>query len=1022
MKNSGTTPAYAPLGFRSYLSLLRGVLSPEEICERAARMGFGAVGLTDINNLYALPRFLAAARRHGLKPVVGARVGAQKGAQVGRDGGRGGPRGGGGGEKAFTAYVLNRAGFARLCGMLTRLLVEQSMKLYFHEEKEPPYDPLADLLENGWQGLAVAAEHDEVLDALARRGDGDLYVRLTLGRGFMGRVRRARGLGLPLLAVNTAVFSGPDGEYAHNVLRAVDLNCNLVSLPPRERAVPEMRAAEPGEMERFFAAVPEALENTLRLAGQSDPSGLEGGDCVFPGFREQTPEQSFALLKKLCLRGAAGRYGKLTPEIGERLDYELSIIREKGFAAYFLVVNDIVSRCPRTCGRGSSAASIVSYLLGITHVDPLRYNLFFERFLNRGRTDPPDIDVDFPWDERDKALAYVFERYRGRAGMVADHVTFARRSSIREPAKAFGMEDREIERMVRLYLSGEHERIPPYLLRTAELIRGMPRHLGTHPGGVVITPGPLTAYTHAQVSQLGYPVIAWEKDGTELMGLVKIDLLGNRSLGVLRDTIRLVNERHNRHISWRRFNPLNDRSARALIERGDTLGVFYIESPATRQLLKKMGQADFERLVIASSIIRPAANRYIEQFVRRLHGEPYKPLHPLVEQTLKDTFGIMVYQEDVSRVAIDIAGFSASRADRLRKILSKKFGAPALQSFKQEFSGGARARGVDRETIEQVWAMILSFDGYSFCKAHSASYAMVSYRLACLKHYYPLEFMVSVINNGGGFYSRQTYVNHCRRMGYRLLGPDVNKSEMRYTPEPGAVRVGLMQLCNIRGGFLEDVIEERRRNGPYADFTDFVRRARPGLPEIGVLIRSGALDGIKGAYFRPQLFWLYFRQEKDEGLFFPPPIPAFIRDYPPRVKLKHEVETLGLIVSAHPLAVFAPRIAAMKKRGGLPPFITSRQLAGNRGRNVTIPGVLVTGKEVRTRSRRRMMFVSFEDEYSIFETVLFPGAYTRYAGLLYDAGVFLVTGRVEEDLGALSVHVERLVPLTRDPESREAVA
>jgi len=967
-------------------------------------MGFGAVGLTDSNNLYALPRFLAAAKHNGLKPVAGA--------LVRWDGGR----------RALSAYVLDRGGFARLCGILSRLLVEDSMKLYFNKQGDPPYDPCADLLENGWQGLAVASADSGILSTLARRGEGDLYMSLDLGRGFMRRVRWARERGLPLLAANNAVYTGPTQEYAYNVLRAVDLNRNLVNLPPQEKAAPGMRAAGPGEMERFFDAVPEALENTLRLAERSDPSGIISPGYVFPSFRGQTRRQSFLLLKQLCLRGAARRYGRLTTEIRERLDYELSIIRKKGFAAYFLVVHDIVSRCPRTCGRGSSAASIVSYLLGITHVDPLKYNLFFERFLNMGRSDPPDIDVDFPWDERDKALAYVFERYRGRAGMVADHVTFARRSCVREPAKAFGMRDQEIERLVRLYLSGDHEQIPPYLLRVAKLIRGMPRHLGTHPGGVVITPGPITNYTHVQISQLGYPVMAWEKEGTEQMGLVKIDLLGNRSLGVLRDTIRLVNRRHGRHISWRRFNPLHNRPTRELIERGDTLGVFYIESPATRQLLRKMGRADFERLVIASSIIRPAANRYIEQFVRRLHGEAYRPLHASVEETLRETFGIMVYQEDVSRVAIDIAGFSPAQADRLRKILSKKFGAPALQSFKQRFFEGARAGGVDGDTVEAVWEMILSFDGYSFCKAHSASYAMVSYRLACLKQYFPLEFMVSVINNGGGFYSRQTYLNHCRRMGYTLLGPDVNKSEMRYTPEPGAVRVGLMQLCNIHGGFLRAVLDERRRHGPYTDFSGFVRRTRPGLPEISVLIRSGALDGIKGAYYRPQLFWLYFRQQNHGEDFFPPPVPSFIRDYTPMVKLKHEVETLGLIVSAHPLSVFTPRVSSLKRRGGLPPFITSRQIEEYKGRRVTVPGVLVTGKQVRTRTRRRMMFVSFEDEHSIFETVLFPDVYERCAGLLSAAGVFLIIGRVEEDLGVYSIHVERLVSLTRNPESREAVA
>jgi error-prone DNA polymerase len=992
-----TNTSYTPLGFRSYFSLLKGCLSPEEICELAAAWGCKAVGLADINNLYALPRFVAAAGERGLKPVIGTVI--QRG-----------------GNKLFTAYVLNSQGFSRICGILTRLLVEDTVRLYFKEEKKPPYDPLADLKEKGWDGLAIAAEQSGVLAGLLSRGREGLYVELGLDKGFGLKARWARQMGLPVLAVNRAVYADPGDEYVFNALRAVDLNMNLVSLPAAEKVKPAMRAASPQEMARFFHALPEALANASELAEQSDWKAIRSRGCVFPSFQGKSEEESFALLKKLCDRGIGRRYGKPTKEIRERLDYELKLIREKGFAAYFLVVHDIVSRCPRTCGRGSSASSIVSYLLGITHVDPLKYNLFFERFLNSGRTDPPDIDVDFPWDERDKALAYVFRRYRGRAGMVADHVTFSHRSCIREAAKIFGMPEQEIGRLVRFYLRREFENIPTYLLRLAERIRGLPRHLGTHPGGVVITPGWLTHYTHVQISQLGYPVIAWEKEGSEQMGLVKIDLLGNRSLGVLRDALRLVNGRHGKHLSWQRFNPLADRHTRELIERGDTVGVFYIESPATRQLLQKMRQVDFEKLVIASSIIRPAANRYIEQFVRRLHGEPYTPLHPSVEDTLKETMGIMVYQEDVSRVAIAIAGFGAAEADRLRKILSKKFGAPALQTYKERFFNGARSKGVDQATINQVWEMILSFDGYSFCKAHSASYALVSFRLACLKHYFPLEFMVSVINNGGGFYMRQAYINHCRRMGYAILGPDVNKSGLHYTLEAAALRVGLKQLSEIHGSFLKKIIREREEHGPYRDFLEFVRRTQPGLPEIRILIRSGALDCLKGGLYRPQLFWLYFQRNRYEGLFFGPPVPDFIGDYPETVKLQDEIKTIGLVISGHPLRIFKPRIDKLRGSGRFPPFISSRDIPAFRAKTITIPGVVVTGKEVRTRTNKNMMFLSFEDEYAMFETVLFPDIYARAGELLLDAGVFLVIGRVEDDLGALSIHVQKLIPLTRDAE------
>ena len=608
--------------------------------------------------------------------------------------------------------------------------------------------------------------------------------------------------------------------------------------------------------------MPEAVAGAAALVEQATCDGIISPRFVFPSFRGMSDEEAFRELRRLCEEGAVRRYGGMRPDVRQRLEHELAIIREKGFASYFLVVRDIVQQCPRTCGRGSAASSIVSYLLSLTHVEPLHYNLFFERFLNRGRADPPDIDVDFPWDEREAVQRYVFRAYEGRAGMVANHVTFGARSALRDPAKALGMPAGEIGSVVRFFRLGEHERIPPYLREAAARLQGFPRNLGTHCGGVVITPGPITGYTHLQTSALGFPLIAWEKDATEDAGLVKIDLLGNRSLAVLRDTIALVARRPDGEaIDWERFDPLEDAPTRDLIAGGGTLGVFYVESPATRQLLTKMGRGDYPHLVIASSIIRPAANKYIRLFVKRLRGAPYEPLHPMVADTLAETYGIMVYQEDVSRVAIDLAGFPIEDADRLRKILSKKDRELTLPDYRDRFFRGGRARGVSDEVLEKAWDMILSFDGYSFCKAHSASYAQVSYRVAYLKRRYPLEFIASVINNGGGFYGRQTYLDECRRMGFAILPPDVNASAWEYTVEgaggagsgvggaggspggpPSGLRVGLCQLRDIRRPFVDRLLGERARGGPFGGFRDFVRRTDPRLVDLRALIRSGSLD------------------------------------------------------------------------------------------------------------------------------------------------------------------------------------
>ncbi len=1031
---------YVPVGLRSYFSLLRGCLSPEELCALAARRGWEALCLTDIHNFYGLVRFIRAAREEGVLPLCGTAFFPVP---------HGLP-----GEKAiplFTALCIDGEGYARINEILTKS---------FHYRADPKegmiYDPVEDLRQGGWKGLWIVSSRKEVLERLrgrrAGRGEGrkeQLYAGLVFGRPYAGFVRWAKKEGLPLFALNEGFRLKEEDLSLHHLLRAVDLRCTVDMLPPEERGaekgftvsgsltgLPGVEGTIAGEEEvrSFFSAVPEALENSLgfRMAALSAEKLLPQ-NWVFPRFQGLDGEEEFRQLRGLCLAGITRRYGNSSPVVEKRLSYELEIIRKKGFAGYFLVVWDIVKRCPRTCGRGSAAASIVSYLLGITHVEPLSHNLFFERFLNMGRKDPPDIDVDFPWDEREKALSYVFETYPGRAGMVADHVTFAFRSSLREAAAALGAGEEEIKKIVRFARYGDDEKIAPYIKEAALRLRGLPRYLGAHPGGVVITPGPINRYTHLQPSLTGFPLIAWEKDATEEAGLIKIDLLGNRSLGVLRDTIRLINRGGKHRLEWESFSPLKDRGTRDLIERGDTLGVFYVESPATRQLLKKMRSGSFENLVIASSIIRPAANRFINLFVERLHGKPYTPLHPLIRKTLKETKGIMVYQEDVARVAIAVAGFSAAEADGLRKVLSKKDRKRRLKAFRLRFFKGGRRKGISEEVLEGLWEMVLSFEGYSFCKSHSASYALVSYRLAWCKTYYPLEFFVSVINNGGGFYGRQVYLDEARRQGGRVMGPDINKSLWEYSLEYGlngeTIWVGLSQIREFSSEKMEVILRERERRGAYEDIFDFFRRIGPKPAELRVLIRSGALDSLRASYTRPQLFWLYSRTGKEPPLF-PPTVPSCIGDYRRETKLKDEVRFLGLLCSRHPLELFRPRVSRFVGRGKFPPLIDSRGLKsplnlpvpGNRDRawrgkraskEVSIPGMVIAGKEVKTRKKEYMSFLSFEDEYGVFETVLFPDIYSRFFRLFDEVVVFLVVGRITEEFGVPILEVRELHPLNR---------
>jgi len=1004
----------------------------------------------------------------------------------------GGPvdAGGQGGQPLFTLYCKDQRGFERLCSLLTGLRFATEPR----DGAAPPWmaafaspslgDPVEELAQRGWDGLFVVSSRPEVLARLAgagragtgrdgeSRGGGavsrggarrkgeleDLLVPVVPGAASRAYRDLAGSLGLGLVAVQPVRLLGEGDLLRYRFLQAA------------ARRVPWSVVA--GEFPRGFDAsgtvgalplwvgkngldpwssLPGSLETARRLMDSCEnATAFLSAKPIFPPYQGLDDEGATGLLRRLCEAAISSRYGKAGPAVAERLSRELAIIGAKGFSSYFLAVRDIVGLCPRTCGRGSAAASIVSYLLGITQVDPLAHGLFFERFLNEGRTDPPDIDIDFPWDEREALIRRVLADNAGRAALVADHCTFARRGALREAAIALGYGDADLARfslLDRLDRTGE---LPADLLAGADALQGTPRYIGTHPGGVVITPRPLAAYTQVQLSPTGLPVIAWEKDGAERAGLVKIDLLGNRALAVLRDTIDLANGRtENREapLSWnalaRKTLPgardeaavLGDRSARELLARGQSLGIFYVESPATRRLLRRMRRADYEHLVVASSIIRPAANHWIDEYLRRLRGGSWKPIHPDVESTLAETLGIMVYQEDVSRVAMAAAGFDATEADRLRKTLSKKNRAKKLEEFRTRFVPAAREHGLSPEAVDTLWDMILSFNGYSFCKSHSASYALVSYRLAWLRARYPLEFFTAVINNGGGFYGRQVYVDEVRILGFPILPPEVNASGGPYTCVDGALRVGLYQLAELSRGFVGLLLAEKDRRGPFLSAEDFFRRTEPDFGQARTLIRSGVLDALPCEASgtvpgRPGLFWLHHRMKKGESgardLFAAAAPPACLEDYPASVRLRDEARYLGLIVSRHPAAIFRPRaerLLARRPAGRerLDELIDSRLLPARSGRRVAIMGVLVAAKEVLARRPGSpsgsgvdpMAFYSLGDERGLFEVVFFPKAWARFRPILEVGTAFLLEGFVLEEDGVFSVNPDEVACLDR---------
>lgn len=967
------------LSLTTHFSILQGVLDPKTACRRAKESGYSAVALTDRNNLYGLPAFIDACKEFQLRPIIAAEITVSDG--------------------ALLLYSQGDTGYANLC----RIISEKHCQPDFNLVKSTKSNPA---------GLHAVSDEFTLLSSL--QDTLPVYYRMTRPRIPPSWVKQR---GIRSLIIPPAVFAEESQLYIHRLLRAIDLNTTLSRLNPEELFPSDALIRPYAQIRDRFEVFEQALSDTERF-GESIQSKNDFGRFIMPEF--QGDRSAKELLRLKAYEGARYRYGEtLSDAVTKRLNYELDMIERKGFSAYFLVVDDIVKQSPRTCGRGSGAASIVAYSLGITNVDPIRYNLMFERFLNPGRVDPPDIDVDFAWDERDDVLKYVFEKYGiDHTAMVATHQTCGIRMAVREIARVYGCTEREIsditkkipwfaeipeeegqlEKALMLWPSTRHLKLdPPWpqILATAQKIIGMPRGIGTHCGGVIITPGPITNHVPVQYSAKGFPIIQWEKDGAEAMGLVKIDLLGNRSLAVIRDAVANVRS-EGIGFDERNWDPQSDPATVDLLARGESMGVFYVESPAMRLLQKKSGKGNFEHLVIHSSIIRPAANSYIQAYLRRLHGEPYEVLHPSLNEVLSETFGIMVYQEDVSKVAMAMAGFSFEDADVLRKIMSKKVRNKRFDDYRNRFFEGCRQNGTAEKVIEQVWNMMLSFCGYSFCKPHSASYVQVSFQSAYMKAHYPAAFMAAVMSNYGGYYSTQAYISEAMRLGVRIHPPDVNVSDIKFRSSGAMIVVGICQIKGLTIRAQEKIVSERQAGGPFRSMNEFLTRTGIDESDAEKLILAGAFDNVCRPLNRAQQFWqmrVFFRQGRSGGESAPK-----LRQLSPGQYLSYQYSTIGFLTPQHPITFI--RCPARQS------FVKIRDVDRMCGKKITFLGWCITHKTVSTKRGDSMVFVTFEDETGVCETVLFPDVYNRFAWLLGHQVALIISGKVTEEFNVKVVEVE----------------
>jgi len=1019
----------------------QGASSPEAMIGAASSCGFSTLACTDTNGVYGAIEFQHAAEEAGIRPILGAHLVL--------------------GDEECVALAVDDAGWAAICRAITEIhWMTRRHGDAETRESSPRLRALAssrlsDILAHDRSGTLLLSASVPFLERIVSlSGPQDVYAELVPGKERHAVLAAGRRLSVPPVVTNAAMFAHPEDHARHRLLCAIAANTTMTGLeiadqPPTRPAVQPPGAwlkTEP-ELSRHFPDAPDAIDRAGELAERCRYRIPIGHRIVPPRYVEAT--DAFEQLRAFAYQGAERRYGTVAPITRDRLEHELAIIGMKGFADYFLVVKDIVEHGPTHCGRGSVANSIVSYCLGITHVEPLGAGLLFERFLNPERKDPPDIDLDFPWDERDHILAWVFRRYpMPRAAMVANHNTMKLRGALREVAKVDGRppgEIRDVTRRIPWYsddvpidqLLAEHPNftgldLPSAWLgiaRRATSLVGTPRHLSLHPGGVVIVPGALTDYVPVEPAakaldgapELTVPVIQFEKDGAEDAGLVKIDLLGNRSLAVIRDGIAAVRVNTGRQLDYTSAEAGDDPKTRELFRTGRTMGVFYTESPASRMLCIKSHAEDYEILVLNTSIIRPASNRFIRIYLERLHGGAYTPLDPSLRDVLSETFGVMVYQEDVVNVCSAFAGMPLAVADGLRKALSKKRPVKALASYAEEFFTGAIALGRSVETATQVWEMVMSFAGYSFCKGHSCSYIQVAQQSGYLRAHYPAEFFAAVLANGGGFYAPFAYVAEARRAGLTVLPPDVNESEFRTAGRGQKIRIGLQFIKGFSADAAERILKERGdaetrgREGqiPFRSLGDLRERTRLKPDDLRSLIKVGACDSISAGKTRPMMLWEVDAttrgREDAEALQFASSrlrasASSRLAEYTPDRRRREECELLSFSTDCHPMDLRQDDL----RRFRLVPAI---RLSEHVGRHILAAGMLTTAKPVHTAKDEPMQFATFDDGHGLIETVLFPDVHKSRGHVLFDQGPFIFRGKVEEEFGAVSVtvtHIDRL--------------
>jgi len=1024
--------------------LLDGLPKIDELLDYAQQLGMKALALTDHGNIYGAVEFYKKAVAKGIKPIIGCEMYlafekmSDKRPNID--------------DKRYHLVLLvkNKEGYRNLVKLITKAHLEGFYyKPRIDEDLLAQYSQgliaLSACLAGKIPSLISANQINEAKKTILKYqnifGPDNFYLELQYHPHLPEQnkvnqvlIELAQELKIPLVATNDIHYLKPSDAEAQDILMLVNTGANINDPERLTLRADDFSMRSTEQMINDFKDVPEAIANTQKIVEMCNFQ-FELNKITLPQFKVPTGETPEEYLEKLCQQGLKEKFGeKIAPEIIARLNHELATIKKAGFASYFLIVQDFVNWAKQNRivvgpGRGSVGGSLVAYLLNITNINPIKYNLLFERFLNPGRISMPDIDLDFTDRRRDEVINYVTQKYgQDHVAQIITFGTMAARAAIRDVGRAmnysyaycdriakmipFGLTlDQALSQVVELRELYQTDEQAAKLIDTAKKLEGVARHASTHACGVVISSTPLS-----EIIPLQHPtqddqaiVTQYEMHSIEDLGLLKMDFLGLKNLTIIEDTLSRIYAIYGKNINLDQI-PFDDKATFRLLQKGETVGVFQLESEGFQRYLKQLKPTEFEDIIAMVALYRPGPMQLIPDYIARKHGkQKIEYLHPKLKPILEKTYGICIYQEQVMQIAQELAGFSLSEADILRKAIGKKI-KDLLMNQKEKFINGCVKNGINENIAQQIWYWIEPFASYSFNRSHAAAYAMIAYQTAYLKAHYPAEFMAALLTSERNDVERiAVLIEECKKMGLRVLPPDINESFTFFSvvPRQNQIRFGLSAIKNVGLNIVETIVNERKANGPYTSTENFLSRVNSkdlNKKSLESLIKAGVFDKLAE---RNQLLTnleklLEYARESQKtksngqnSLFagtgfqhkinLTPAPPASLKE-----KLMWEKELLGLFISAHPLDGLTHLLA--KKTTDIA-NIKNNKLPHNL--RVRIGGIISQIKKIITRNGRPMLFVKLEDLSGKIEVVVFPGVIEKNPVVFQENKIVMMAGRVD---------------------------